>query len=74
MEPIEWLLLGVGLLVGGLFGSKGKGIVKSAAKGCMVVGEKTKVVTSNIKENLRDAFEEARHEKEQEDALREQPE
>jgi hypothetical protein len=71
MEPIEWLILGVGLVVGGLFGSKGKGIVKSAAKSYLVVGEKAKAVTANLREDFRDALEEARYEQEQEEAARE---
>ena len=59
MEPLEWLLLGIGLVVGGLFGAKGKGIVKSAAKGYLVVGEKAKVVTANLREDFRDALDAA---------------
>ena len=74
MEPFEWLILGVGLLVGGLFGSKSKGIVKTAAKGYLVVGEKAKTVTANMREDFRDALEEARYEQEQEEAAREQAE
>ena len=74
MEPIEWLVLGLGLVIGGVFGSKGKGIVKSAAKGYLVVGEKAKVISANLREDFRDAVEEARYEREQEEALREQAE
>jgi hypothetical protein len=74
MEPLEWLVLGIGLLVGGLVGSKGKGMVKSAAKGYLVVGEKARVFTSNLREDFRDAIEEARYEQEQEDAIRESAE
>jgi hypothetical protein len=74
MEPFEWLVLGVGLVLGGLFGSKGKGIVKSAAKGYLVVGEKAKTVSANLREDFRDALEEARYEQEREEALREQAE
>jgi hypothetical protein len=74
MEPFEWLVLGIGLVLGGLFGSKGKGIVKSAAKGYLVVGEKAKTVSANLREDFRDALEEARYEQEREEALREQAE
>lgn len=74
MEPIEWLILGIGLVVGGLFGSKGKNIVKSAAKGYLVVGDKAKGLAANLREDFRDAIEEARYEQEQEESIREQTE
>jgi hypothetical protein len=74
MEPLEWLVIGAAFLLGGLFGSKGKGIVKSAAKGYLVVGEKAKVVTANLREDFRDALEEARYEQERDEALKEQAE
>lgn len=74
MEPLEWIVLGIGLVVGGIFGSKGKGIVKSAAKGYLAVGEKAKVITANLREDFRDAMEEAKYEREQEEAMREQAE
>jgi hypothetical protein len=70
MEPIEWLVLGVGLVLGGLFGAKGKGVVKTAAKGCMAAGEKAQEWTSNIRGDLRGAVEQARTEREQEEAAR----
>ena len=70
MEPIEWLILGVGLVLGGLFGAKGKGVVKSAAKGYLIAGEKAQEWTANVREDFRDALEEARYEKEQDEAAR----
>ncbi len=72
MEPLEWLILGVGLVIGGLFGAKGKGVVKTAAKGYMIAGEKAQEWTANLREDFRDAVEEARYEKEREEAVRQE--
>jgi uncharacterized protein YdaT len=69
MEPFEWLVLGVGLVLGGVFGSKGKGVLKSAAKGYLIAGEKAQEWSANIREDFRDAIEEARYEKEQDEQL-----
>jgi|SwirhisoilCB3_FD_contig_101_358892_length_728_multi_1_in_0_out_0_1 hypothetical protein len=69
MEPFEWLVLGIGFAIGGLVGSRGKGLVRSAAKGYLVVEEKTREWTANMREDMRDAIEEARYEREQEAAL-----
>jgi predicted phage gp36 major capsid-like protein len=66
MEPFEWLMLGVGLAIGSLFGARGKDMVRSAAKGYLVVEEKTKEWTAGMREDFRDAVEEARYEREQE--------
>jgi len=66
MEPIEWLILGVGLVIGGLFGAKGKRIVKTAAKGCMAAGEKAQEWSANLQESVRDTVEEAKIEREKE--------
>jgi esterase/lipase len=68
MEPIEWLLLAVGLAVGGVFGAKGKRIVKTAAKGCMAAGEKAQEWSTHLRENVRGTVEEAKFEREQESA------
>src|SRR5438067_1765793 len=65
MEPFEWLLLGVGVAIGSLFGTQGKGLLRSAAKGYLVVEEKTKEWSANMREDFRDAVEEARYEHEQ---------
>jgi len=70
MEPFEWLVFGVGIVLGGLFGAKGKGAVKSAAKGYLIAGEKAQEWAANVREDFRDALEEARYEKEQEEAAR----
>jgi len=66
MEPFEWLMLGVGLAVGSLLGSQGKGLVRSAAKGYMSLEEKTRMWTANMREDFRDAVEEARYQREEE--------
>ena len=71
MEPFEWLVLGIGLAVGSLFGSRGKGLVRSAAKGYLTVEEKAKQMTANMREDFQDAVEEARYERDQEIAMRE---
>jgi len=66
MEPFEWLLLGVGVAIGSIFsGSRGKSVVRSAAKGYLVVEEKTREWTANMREDFRDAVEEARYERDQ---------
>jgi len=62
MEPFEWLVLGFGLVVGGLFGANSKGIVRTAAKGYLTLEEKTRQWTMNIREDFHDAVEEARYE------------
>src|SRR5579872_7387127 len=72
MEPFEWLLLGVGLVVGSLLGSRGKDVVRSTAKGYMSVSEKTTQLVANAREDLRDAIEEARYEHENETKSREE--
>lgn len=65
MEPFEWLVLGVGLVAGGLFGVNSKGIMRSAAKGYLTIEEKTRAWSANVREDLRDAVEEARYERDQ---------
>ncbi len=64
MEPFEWLILGIGLVIGGLFGANRKGVVKSMAKGYTNVSKKTQEWSANVREDLRDAVEEARYEQE----------
>lgn len=71
MEPFEWLILGIGLAVGSLVGSRGKGLVRTAAKGYLTVEEKAKQMTANMREDFRDAVEEARYERDQEIEMRE---
>jgi len=68
MEPFEWLLLGVGLAVGSLLGSQGKGLMRTAAKGYYTLEEKTKMWTANMREDFRDAVEEARYERDEDTA------
>jgi predicted phage gp36 major capsid-like protein len=70
MEPFEWLVLGIGFVLGGIFGAKGKGVVKTAAKGYLAAGEKAQEWSANLREDFRDAVEEARYEREQEEAAR----
>ena len=65
MEPFEWLLLGAGLAIGSLFGAKSKGVMKTAAKGYLTVEERTRNWSANMREDFRDALEEARFEREQ---------
>ena len=56
---MELLLLG---LVVGVGAAKRKEVTKAVYKSYMAVSEKTKEVTSNLKEDMRDAVEEARRE------------
>ena len=75
MEPFEWLLLGVGVAVGSLLsGGRSKGVMRSAAKGYLLVEEKTREWTANMREDFRDAVEEARYERDLEMGLREREE
>ncbi len=63
---LRLFLLGVG--VGAVAGTKGKDLLKSAAKGYLALEEKTKALTADMREDVRDAIEEARYEREQETA------
>jgi hypothetical protein len=65
MEPFEWLVLGIGLAIGGVMGANGKGVMRSAARGYLVVGEKTREWTGNMREDFQDAIEEARYDREE---------
>lgn len=62
----------IGFAVGAMTGTRGKGVVKSMAKAYLAMEEKTRQMTANLREDMRDAVEEARYEREQEAALREQ--
>ncbi len=61
----------LGVVIGALAG-KGKGVVKSLAKGYLAVEEKAMAVTGSLREDIRDAVEEARYDREQTALLREQ--
>src|SRR5437016_6332568 len=77
MEPFEWMLLGIGLAVGGLLGANNKKVMRTAARSYMIVGEKTREWTANMREDLQDAMEEARYDREEADReaqLEEEPE
>src|SRR5947209_18902089 len=65
MEPFEWMLLGIGLAVGGMVRAIGKGVMRTAARGYLAVGEKTREWTGNMREDFEDALEEARYEREE---------
>lgn len=67
MEPFEWLVLGVGVAIGGLIGANSKGVMRSAARGYLAVGEKTREWTGNMREDFQDALEEARYDREEAD-------
>jgi hypothetical protein len=69
MEPFEWLVLGIGVAIGALFGARGKTVVRSTAKGFMALEEKTRELTANVREDFRDAVEEARYEHRREAVL-----
>lgn len=62
----------VGMAVGGLLGVKGKGIVKSAAKGYFTLMDRSREVGKNLREDFRDAVEEAKYEHEQQVARAEE--
>lgn len=62
----------VGLAAGGVLGAGGKGLVKSLAKGYMTLADKAEEWTASIREDFRDAVAEARYEREQEAAMREE--
>jgi hypothetical protein len=77
MEPFEWMLLGIGLAVGGILGANNKKVMRTAARGYMIVGEKTREWTGNMREDFQDALEEARYDREEserEEDLEEEPE
>ena len=77
MEPFEWLLLGAGLAIGGLLGANSKGVMRTAARGYLTVGEKTREWSGNMREDFQDAIEEARYDREEseyESSLEEEPE
>lgn len=77
MEPFEWMVLGIGLAVGGLMGANSKGVMRTAARGYLAVGEKTREWTGNMREDFEDALEEARFEREEsekEEEREEEPE
>jgi len=69
MEPFEWLVLGVGFALGALAGSRGKTVMRSTAKGYLTLTEKSREWTANMREDFRDAVEEARYEHEHEAEL-----
>ncbi len=76
MEPFEWLLLGAGLAVGALLGSNSKSVMRTAARGYLVVDEKAREWAGNMREDFQDAIEEARYEREEADdeaSLEEEP-
>ncbi len=69
---LELFPLLVGIAIGGLLGRKGKDIVKPIAKGAMTLQEKAREWGANLREDMRDAIEEARYEREQESLIREE--
>ena len=75
MEPFEWLLLGAGLAVGAMFGANSKSVMRTAARGYLTLGEKTREWAGNMREDFQDALEEARYDREESEyeAAREEP-
>ena len=65
MEPFEWLVLGTGLLIGGLFGANSKDLMRKAARGYLAMEDRTREWSANLREDFRDALEEARYERAQ---------
>lgn len=68
MEPFEWLLLLGGVAIGGLLGANGKGVMRNAARGYLTLEEKAKSLSANMREDFRDAVEEARYERTDDEA------
>ena len=58
------LILGMG--VGAVFGARGKGAMKSMAKGYFALIDRAREWSASAREDLRDAVEEARYERTQE--------
>jgi hypothetical protein len=72
---MELFVLGLAVgAAGGLIAGKGKKLVKAAAKGYLVISDGAKSVGANLREDFRDAVEEARYEREQEMLLEEHEE
>jgi hypothetical protein len=72
---MEIFILGLAVGAAGslVTGTKtGKKLIKSSAKGWMAMTERTKGMTANLREDFRDAVEEARYEREREAIDREQ--
>jgi hypothetical protein len=63
MEPFEWVLVIAGVAVIGLLGTRGRSVVKSAAKGYLSVEEKAKTMTAGLRKEVHEAVEEAREER-----------
>ncbi|HEV2471060.1 MAG TPA: hypothetical protein VGS41_00225 [Chthonomonadales bacterium] len=60
MEPLEWAIFGLVFLAGSIVGANGKEIMRTAAKGFMLVEDKTRHLSANMREDFHDAVEEAR--------------
>ena len=71
---LELFPLVVGLAIGGLFGARGKSIMKPIAKGYLALSDRIREMTANMREDMRDAVEEARYERERDAALDEEAE
>ena len=70
---LELFPLLLGMAIGGLLGRKGKDIVKPIAKSVMTLREKSREWGANLREDMRDAIEEAKYEREQESLMQEEP-
>lgn len=55
----------LGLAAGVVVSARGKSMIKTMAKGYMAMEDMTKELTADVRENIRDAVEEARHERKQ---------
>src|ERR1041385_753008 len=60
---IELVPLMIGMGVGALFGAKGKGAMKSIAKGYFAFLDRAREWTASAREDMRDAIEEAKYER-----------
>ncbi len=63
---LELFPLLVGMGVGALFGARGKNAMKSMAKGYFALMDRAKEWSASAREDMRDAIEEARYERERE--------
>ena len=69
---LELFPLLIGVAIGGIFGANGKNVMKPIAKGYFTLAERAKEMSANMREDMRDAIEEARYERQQEAMVRDE--
>ncbi len=69
---LELFPLLVGVAIGGIFGANGKDVMKPIAKGYFTLVERAREMSANMREDMRDAIEEARYERQQEALMRDE--